>query len=114
MGQNLVGAVAEEDVIGGKPEAGSDGLGNIRPRRVGVEPQPVIRRGADRRQRQRRGAMRVLVGVELEERAAPRLLAGGIGLQLLHRRAPESVHVSPLAGLPRKIGPGLSGGQRLR
>src|SRR5690606_877366 len=87
--QHLVGAIADEHLVGAQAVQAGDGLAQRQRLRVGVQAQALVQRLAHARQRQRRRRVRVLVGVELDPAAALRLLARDIGVQAADRRAPE-------------------------
>jgi hypothetical protein len=79
VGQHLVRAVADEDVAGVDAVVVADRQLELLGIRVGVELKRLAGGGADRVQRARRGAVGVLVGVELDEIGEPGLLARHVG-----------------------------------
>jgi hypothetical protein len=79
VGQHLIRAVADEDVAGVDAMVVADRQLELLGIRVGVELKRLAGGGADRVQRARRGAVGVLVGVELDEIGEPGLLARHVG-----------------------------------
>ena len=74
-GEHFVRTVADKHLIRRQPVIGRQGRAQRGRLIVGIEPQRVGRRGADRLQHARRRAERVLVGVELDEIGDARLFA---------------------------------------
>jgi hypothetical protein len=93
--QHFVGAVAHEylaraDAVGGM--AAGDGQLQGFGVGIGVQAQAVADFAGDGLQGQRRGAIRALVGIELDQAGDLGLFAGGVGRQAADDGAPELAH----------------------
>ena len=91
VGQDLVGAVPDEYLLGCNVIAGRDRFAQVGRARIGVEAQPFCS-GCDRRQDARRGLERVLVGVELDDAFLLWLLAWDVRRQHVDDGIPEAAH----------------------
>ena len=92
VGQHLVGAVAHKHLPGLHVEPlGQLGFERFCVR-IGVQAQAVVGGVANGLQRQRRRAIRVLVGVELDQAFDAGLLARHIRRQGMNQGAPEAAH----------------------
>ena len=92
MRQHLVGAVADEHLLGG--DAMQCGNGRAQPvgTRVGIQAQRVGGFRTHGVQHTRAGAVGVFVGVELDQVGQLRLLARHIGRQVVHHGTPIAAH----------------------
>jgi hypothetical protein len=93
--QHFVGAVAHEhlaraDAVGGM--AAGDGQLQGLGVGIGIQAQAVADLAGDGLQRQRRGAIRALVGIELDQARDLGLFAGRVGRQAADDGAPELAH----------------------
>ncbi len=78
-GQDVVGAIPNEDAVRINPQHAARGFAKRIPQRLWVLPQAVrCERGADRLEHPRAGRVGVLVGVELEDVRVVELLAGRV------------------------------------
>ena len=92
MGQHFVGAVAHEYLPGLHAKAlGQHGLERIR-FGIGIQAQAVTGGVADGLERTQRGAVGVLVGVELDQIVELGLFAGDVGDEVVDQGAPVAIH----------------------
>ncbi|MET3254321.1 hypothetical protein ABIA29_004565 [Bradyrhizobium japonicum] len=91
VGQNLVGAVADEHLLGRNIAIRRDRLAQARGARIWIKAQPLPSR-RDRRQHARRGRIGILVGIELDDAILLGLLARDVGRQRVDDGTPEAAH----------------------
>ena len=82
VSQNLIRAVAGEHLLGRHTVPCRDRLAQTGCARIGVEVQ-TVRCGGDRGQDARRGSVRVLVGIELDDAIQLWLLTGHVWRQAM-------------------------------
>jgi transcriptional regulator GlxA family with amidase domain len=82
VGQHLVGAIADEDLVLGQAVAAGDGRLQRAGLRVRVEAQGLAVLPGNRRQHLLAGAVGALVGVELDQPVDLRLLARHVGVSV--------------------------------
>src|ERR1044072_2174409 len=103
MGQNLIRAVADENLLGRNIVVRRDRLAQHGRARIGIEAN-TLARGGNRRQYARRRRVWILVGIELDDATMLPLFAGHVGRQAFDDRTPEAPNV-----LRTKLGPGGAG-----
>jgi hypothetical protein len=92
VSEDLVRTVADKDILRTDAVILADRQLELLGIRVGIQLQRFVRGGADRLERARRRAVRVLVGIEFDEIGEPGLLARYVGLEPLDDIAPETAH----------------------
>ncbi len=92
VGEDLVGAVADKNLVHGQAVISGYRLFEGGGFRVGVKAQAVVGGGLDRRDGPRRRAIGVLVGIEFDQAIGLGLFAGHIGFEITEDRIPETAH----------------------
>ena len=95
VGEHFIRAVADEHLVVGHTATLRERVRKLACMGVGVQAQPVVGGVTDRLQRAGRRAVRVFVGVELDQALNLRLFAGHIGLEVVNDRAPVAAHGFP-------------------
>jgi hypothetical protein len=93
-GQELIGAVANDDVLGPAIMQPGQFVAEQLGRGIGIKAQPSIYRGPNCRQDAGRGRIRILVRVELDQALNLRLFTGDIGIQSAHEGADQQFQVA--------------------